>query len=104
MVALTGRRAAYYSDYRGTPQEFISALKRGYLYQGQRYIWQQQRRGTPAFDLKPATFVTFLQNHDQIANSDGGDGVIPLEDEDNWHLPGHTATVLRPHTRQGQEG
>ena len=30
-----------------------------------------------------------------------GDGVIPLEDEDNWHLPGHTATVLRPHTRQG---
>ena len=34
----------------------------------------------------------------------GGDGVIPLEDEDNWHLPGHTATVLRPHTRQGQEG
>jgi maltooligosyltrehalose trehalohydrolase len=31
----------------------------------------------------------------------GGDGVTPLEDEDNWHLPGHTATVLRPHTRQG---
>jgi maltooligosyltrehalose trehalohydrolase len=34
----------------------------------------------------------------------GGDGVIPLEDEDNWHLPGHTATVLRPRPRQGQEG
>jgi maltooligosyltrehalose trehalohydrolase len=30
-----------------------------------------------------------------------GDGVTPLEDEDNWHLPGHTATVLRPRTRQG---
>ena len=27
----------------------------------------------------------------------GGDGVTPLEDEANWHLPGHTATVLRPH-------
>src|SRR5438093_2599101 len=26
----------------------------------------------------------------------GGDGVTPLEDEANWHLPGHTATVLRP--------
>ena len=25
MVALTGRREAYYTDYRGTPQEFISA-------------------------------------------------------------------------------
>ena len=51
MVALTGRSAAYYTDYRGTPQEFISALKWGYLYQGQYYTWQQQRRGTPAFDL-----------------------------------------------------
>jgi hypothetical protein len=30
--------------------------------------------------------------------------VIPLEDEDTWHLPGHTATVLRPYTRQDQEG
>ena len=30
----------------------------------------------------------------------GGDGVTPLEDEDNWHLPGHTATVLRPRTHQ----
>jgi maltooligosyltrehalose trehalohydrolase len=29
----------------------------------------------------------------------GGDGVIPLEDEDNWHVPGHTTTVLRPYTR-----
>ena len=72
MVALTGRRGAYYSDYRGTSQELISALKRGYLYQGQRYTWQQKRRGTPAFDLKPATFVAYLQNHDQIANSGRG--------------------------------
>ena len=30
--------------------------------------------------------------------------LTPLEDEDNWHLPGHTATVLRPRTRQGQAG
>src|SRR4051812_4182906 len=34
-VALTGRREAYYSDYKGSPQEFISAIKRGFLYQGQ---------------------------------------------------------------------
>lgn len=72
MVALTGRREAYYTDYRGTPQEFISALKWGYLYQGQWYTWQKQRRGTPGFDLKPAQFVNFIQNHDQIANSGRG--------------------------------
>lgn len=72
IVALTGRNEAYYSDYLGTPQEMVSAMKYGFLYQGQRYRWQKKRRGTPAFGLKPATFVTFLQNHDQIANSDRG--------------------------------
>jgi maltooligosyltrehalose trehalohydrolase len=72
MVALTGHNEAYYSDYQGTPQEFISALKWGYLYQGQWYRWQEKRRGTPTFGLKPATFVTYIQNHDQIANSSSG--------------------------------
>jgi maltooligosyltrehalose trehalohydrolase len=72
MVALTGRDEAYYTDYFGAPQEFISALKWGYLYQGQWYKWQKKRRGTPTFGLKPATFVTYIQNHDQIANSSSG--------------------------------
>jgi maltooligosyltrehalose trehalohydrolase len=72
MVALTGRAEAYYSGYAGTPQELISTMKRGYLYQGQRYAWQDKARGTPAGDVSPAAFVTYLQNHDQIANSLGG--------------------------------
>ncbi len=68
-VALTGKREAYYLDYKGSPQEFISCAKYGYLYQGQWYLWQKQRRGTPALDLPPYTFVAFLENHDQIANT-----------------------------------
>lgn len=72
MVATTGRADAYYTDYRGTPQEFISAIKRGYLYQGQWYAWQKQPRGTPTLDLPPWKFVNFLQNHDQLANSGTG--------------------------------
>ena len=72
IVALTGRNEAYYTDYLGTPQEMVSAIKYGFLYQGQRYSWQKKRRGTPTFGLNPSTFVTFLQNHDQIANSDRG--------------------------------
>ncbi|MDQ6808956.1 MAG: alpha-amylase family glycosyl hydrolase, partial [Verrucomicrobiota bacterium] len=36
-VALTGRREAYYTDYQGSPQEFISAAKYGFLFQGQYY-------------------------------------------------------------------
>jgi maltooligosyltrehalose trehalohydrolase len=69
MVALTGRAEAYYSDYRGTPQEFISAAKWGYLFQGQRYKWQKKRRGAPSVGLKPWQFVNYIQNHDQVANS-----------------------------------
>jgi maltooligosyltrehalose trehalohydrolase len=68
-VAATGRAEAYYSGFRGAPQEFVSCAKHGFLYQGQWYAWQRQRRGRPAFDLAPAHFVHFLQNHDQVANS-----------------------------------
>jgi maltooligosyltrehalose trehalohydrolase len=69
VVALTGRREAYYTDYKGTAQEFVSCAKYGYLYQGQWYQWQQQRRGTPGLDLPPHTFVAYMENHDQVANS-----------------------------------
>lgn len=72
MVALTGKNPAYYSDYLGYPQEFISSAKWGFLYQGQRYSWQKKRRGTSSLNLAPANFVTFLQNHDQVANSANG--------------------------------
>jgi maltooligosyltrehalose trehalohydrolase len=72
MVALSGRHEAYYSDYRGTPQEFISSAKYGYLFQGQVYVWQGKRRGTPTFGLTGRHFVNYTQNHDQIGNSGHG--------------------------------
>lgn len=71
-VAMRGHNEAYYSEYLGTPQELVSAMKYGYLYQGQRYYWQGRRRGAPTFGLGPATFITFLQNHDQVANTADG--------------------------------
>lgn len=71
-VALTGHSSAYYSDHRGRSQELLSAVKWGYLFQGQWYTWQKKPRGTPALDLPPRVFVNFLENHDQVANSDSG--------------------------------
>ena len=68
-VALTGHADAYYSDFRGTPQELISSIKRGFLFQGQRSAWQRKSRGAPSLDLVPQRYVNYLQNHDQIANS-----------------------------------
>jgi len=57
MVALTGRAEAYYADTTGDPQEFVSAAKYGYLFQGQYYHWQDQPRGRPhgVFRQRPSS-------------------------------------------------
>jgi maltooligosyltrehalose trehalohydrolase len=72
VVALTDRDEAYFGDYRGTPQEFISAAKYGFLYQGQALSWRKALRGTPTFGFAPEVFVCFIENHDQIANTGPG--------------------------------
>jgi maltooligosyltrehalose trehalohydrolase len=105
MVALTGHNEAYYSDYRGDPQEFISAVKYGFLYQGQHYKWQNKRRGTASLDLPPAASITMLQNHDQIANSVFGLRCHALTDPGKYRAM--TALLLlapgTPMLFQGQE-
>ena len=105
LVALKGHSEAYYSDYLGRPQEFISAAKWGYLYQGQRYSWQKKRRGAPGLDLAPANFVTFLENHDQVANSGRGLRVRQLTSPGRYRAM--TALLLlgpgTPMLFQGQE-
>jgi maltooligosyltrehalose trehalohydrolase len=72
IVALTGRREAYCRDYQGSPQEFVSAAKWGFLYQGQWCSWRRQQWGSPSLDTQPDNFVAFLQNHDQVANTMSG--------------------------------
>jgi len=105
MVALTGRKEAYYTDYFGTPQELVSAVKYGYLYQGQRYKWQEKRRGTMGLGLNPAVMVTFIQNHDQVANSAYGERAHMLTSPGKFRAM--TALILlgpgTPMLFQGQE-
>jgi maltooligosyltrehalose trehalohydrolase len=105
MVALTGRNEAYYSDYRGTSQELLSAVKWGYLHQGQRSSWQKKPRGSPTLDCDPASFVVFLQNHDQVANSRRGQRVHQLTSPGRYRAL-TALTLLAPATPmllQGQE-
>ena len=73
IVALTGQIAGYFSDYSGKPQEFVSAAKYGFLYQGQALSWRKVLRGTPTFGIPAEAFVCFIENHDQIANTGPGD-------------------------------
>ncbi len=105
MVALTGRAEAYYSDTRGEPQEFISAAKYGYLFQGQQYHWQRDRRGSAAWGLPPSAFIAFTQNHDQVANSARGLRGHQLTSPGRWRAI--TALLLlqpaTPMLFQGQE-
>lgn len=104
-VSLTGQREGYYEDYQGAPQEFISAAKWGYLFQGQFYHWQKKRRGTHGLDLEPSQFVAFLENHDQLANSLGGKRLHHLADPAKYRAL--TAYLLlgpaTPLLFQGQE-
>jgi maltooligosyltrehalose trehalohydrolase len=70
---LTDQNIGYFGDYSGNPQEFISAAKYGFLYQGQALSWRKVLRGTPTFGIPAETFVCFIENHDQIANTGAGD-------------------------------
>jgi maltooligosyltrehalose trehalohydrolase len=105
IVALTGRSEAYYTDYCGSPQELISAAKYGYLYQGQRYNWQEQRRGSSSLGLPHWKFVNYVQNHDQVANSARGERCHKLSNPGAFRAM--TALLLlgpaTPMLFQGQE-
>ncbi len=104
-VALTGQREAYYTDYLGSAQEFVSSARHGFLYQGQHYTWQQQRRGTSTRGIPARHFVHFLENHDQVANSARGLRLHQLTSPGRWRAL--TALLLlgpqTPMLFQGQE-
>ncbi len=105
VVALTGREDAYYTDYLGTPQELVSAAKHGFLYQGQHYAWQGKRRGSATRGVPRHAFVAFIENHDQVANSERGARVHQLAAPGAWRAI--TAYLIlaggTPMLFQGQE-
>jgi maltooligosyltrehalose trehalohydrolase len=104
-VAATGIIDGYLHDYRGVPQELISAIKRGFLYQGQLYPWQHNPRGSPTRGIARNRFVHFLENHDQVANIGFGERLCVMSDPAT--LRALTAVLLLapavPLLFQGQE-
>ena len=105
VVRLTGRRAAYFTDYCGSAAEFASMARHGFLYQGQWYSWQKHGRGRYAFGLPSSRFVSFLENHDQVANTGPGYRLHQLTGPAEWRAL--TALLLLgpalPLLFQGQE-
>lgn len=77
-----GTKDGYLSDYKGTSSELISAVKQGFLFQGQFSQWNNINLGTSVSPSTPASsFVFYLQNHDQIANSINGQRIYSPSSE-----------------------
>jgi maltooligosyltrehalose trehalohydrolase len=79
-VLLTGETDGYYSDYADNPAHMLGrCLAEGYAYQGERSAFRDgTSRGEASRDLPPTSFVSFLQNHDQIGNRALGERIVSL--------------------------
>jgi maltooligosyltrehalose trehalohydrolase len=74
-VLLTKEAQGYYGDYQASTLGGLArALASGFVYQGEPApFWGNRCRGEPSGALPPASFVNFLQNHDQVGNRPFGD-------------------------------
>jgi len=81
-VLLTGESNAYYSDYSENPAGHLGrSLAEGFSYQGEVSKFRNgELRGEPCQGLPPTSFVSFLQNHDQVGNRALGERVTKLAD------------------------
>jgi malto-oligosyltrehalose trehalohydrolase len=77
-VALTGEEEGYYADYRPRPELLPRALAEGFGFQGEYMHARDGTRGAPSAHVPPASFVDFLQNHDQIGNRAMGERLTAL--------------------------
>lgn len=86
-VLLTGETHGYYGDYAGASggmhapiAHLARALAEGFAYQGEASAYRAAPRGTLSTGLPPTSFVSFLQNHDQIGNRARGERLLQLAD------------------------
>ena len=78
---LTGEGEGYYGDFHeGGAEKLATALREGFLFQGQDSPHLGHARGEPSGHLPPTAFVLFLQNHDQVGNRAMGERLATLAD------------------------
>jgi maltooligosyltrehalose trehalohydrolase len=69
---LTGERTGYYADF-GSPDQVAVALRRGFVYEGQRSVARGRRHGAPPIVRDARRVVVAIQNHDQVGNRRRGE-------------------------------
>jgi malto-oligosyltrehalose trehalohydrolase len=83
-VTISGQTDGYYADFARDPVALVGrTLTQGFAYQGEASAFRGgARRGSPSADLPLGSFVTFLQNHDQIGNRPFGERIGALAPHD----------------------
>ena len=81
-ILLTEEKTAHFSDYADNPAAHLGrCLAEGFGYQGEPSQFRRgQLRGEQSRDLPATSFVTFLQNHDQVGNRARGERIAELAD------------------------
>jgi malto-oligosyltrehalose trehalohydrolase len=77
-VLLTGETGGYYEDYLPPLPHLGRCLTEGFAFQGERSTYRGGLRGQPSGHLPPTSFVSFLQNHDQIGNRALGERITAI--------------------------
>ncbi len=65
---VTGNRRGYFADF-GRVADVGKAITAGFVYDGQHAPHRRRRHGAPAAGDAGDRFVSFIQNHDQVANA-----------------------------------
>jgi maltooligosyltrehalose trehalohydrolase len=73
----TGETDGYYADFQGL-RDVATALRDGYVYQGQYSEHRGRRHGRPPAHVEPHQLVVSAQNHDQIGNRAQGERLSSL--------------------------
>jgi len=71
--ALTGDRDGYFVDFSGSDADIVDTIRDGWFYRGQESQYFEGARGTDPTGLPLASFVVFIQNHDQVGNRAHGE-------------------------------
>lgn len=64
---LTGEKIGYYVDF-GKIEDFVKALREGFVYSWQYSEYRKRYHGSSSEDRPAHQFVVFSQNHDQVGN------------------------------------
>lgn len=79
-VVATGESGGYYADYADTPLKHLGrCLTEGFAYQGDPSPYRHGApRGEPSTEVPVTSFVSFIQNHDQVGNRAFGERITQL--------------------------